>query len=128
MQNGQKWHIFVQKMSKNYFFKKAAQRLWNTLQGMSSPNFSSKASVAFSNSAGRHEKRKCLKRPKTPKNSTFSRKIACFNCPCYGKYCNMQLKYFTIGMIHKNYQQFWVTIAIIFRSTSLKMAQNLLRF
>ena len=49
-------------------------------------------------------------------------------CPCYGKYFDMQLKYITIGMIYKNYQHFWVTIAKVFRFRSLKMAQNLLKF
>ena len=49
-------------------------------------------------------------------------------CPCYGKYFDMQLKYITIGMIYKNYQHFWVTIAKAFRFRSLKMAQNLLKF
>ena len=45
---------------------------------MSGPNVSLKASVTFSNSAGRRQKMKCLKTAKTQKMALFDRKIACF--------------------------------------------------
>ena len=95
---------FCHKNGQFFFSKKAAQRLWNILQGMFGPNFSSKASVTFSNCGGRREKMKCLKTAKTQKIALFDRKIAYFNhfCPCCGKYFIMQLKYITTGMIYKN--------------------------
>ena len=71
--------FLAKKWSKIIFSKNAAQSLQNTLQGMSGPNFSSKASVTFSNSAGMCQKMKCLKTAKTQKIALFDRKIACFN-------------------------------------------------
>ena len=68
----QKWPKIKHFCPKNLFKKK------NTIQGMSGPNFSSKASVTFSNSAGRREKMKCLKTAKTQKIAFFDRKIASF--------------------------------------------------
>ena len=45
---------------------------------MFGPNLSSKASVTFSNSAGRREKMKCLKTAKMQKIAFFDRKMAYF--------------------------------------------------
>ena len=66
---------------------------------MSGPNFSSKASVTFSNSAGRRQKMKCLKASKIEKIALFDRKIACFEifAPVTVNIL-MQLKYITKGM------------------------------
>ena len=71
---------------------------------MSGPNFSSKASVTFSNCGGRREKMKCLKTTKTQKIALFDRKIAYSNIFVHAvvNILLMQLKYITTGMIYKN--------------------------
>ena len=77
----QKWlkttQIFAHKMA-NFFFKKRRITFVEHPTGIFGPNFSSKASVTFSNCAGKCQKMKCSKAAKMLKIALFLRKTAYF--------------------------------------------------
>ena len=128
MQKWPKMTFLPKKWPKIIFSKNAAQCLQNTLQGMSGPNFSSKASVAFSNSAGRREKMKFLDTAKTQNQTDFLRKQY-----LYGAILILCLKYYvmnpiTIGMLFKSFYLFRMSNIKDSKFKSLKMEQNLLKF
>ena len=95
---------------------------------MSGPNFGSKASVAFSNSAGRCEKMKFLNTAKTQNYIDFLIKQY-----LYGAILILCLKYYvmnpiTIGMLFKSFYLFRMSNIKDSKFKSLKMEQNLLKF
>ena len=69
---------FCPKNCQNFFFKKRRTTFVEHHKEMSGPNFSSRAPVTFSNSAGRREKMKCLKTTKMQKIALFDRKTVYF--------------------------------------------------